>query len=148
MNWTYIKNTGLQSDNSHIKLTFGSDRQSLRTLLDYDPDKNKGRFDTEDSYGNSLPDNWFRLHFEDNKLFEIELLGGTVMVDNVPIKIDDDLKRTLTRLIQKGFVFNKGDYSYTDFFNLIDIGDSEENGGEPNQIRWFYTASNFDHMRD
>jgi hypothetical protein len=129
-------------------LAFGSDRQDLRTKLKYDLEKNKGRFDTEDSYGNSLPDNWFRLHFDHNKLSEIELLGGTVTVDSVPITIDADLKETLKRLTDKGFVFEKGDYGYSDFSNLFDIGDSEENGGEPNQIIWFYTATSFDHLKE
>jgi hypothetical protein len=148
MNWTYIKNIGLHSDNPDIKLTLGSDRQNVRTMLNYDPAKNKGRGDNEDSYKYSFPDNWFRLSFDNDKLSEIEVLGGVVTVAGVAVKIYADLKQTIKQLTDKGFSFQEGDYSFTDFVNMVDIGDSEKNGRDTSDIAWFYTGTDFSHFQD
>ena len=148
MTWTFKKDIGLISDDLKIKLTFGSERTTLRNLLKFDQSQNQGRSDSEDIYWNSSSDNWFRLSFDNNKLSEIEILRGTVVVDSVPIRLRTNLKETLTLLSDKNYVFKKGDNSFTDFENLIDIGDSETNGGDTNESVWFYTSTNFDHLRD
>jgi hypothetical protein len=54
----------------------------------------------------------------------------------------------LKPLKEVGFNFSLQKYSYTDFDARIDIGDSYLNGGEPNEVRWFYTAKNFDDFHD
>ena len=117
----------------------------LRDLLHFDLSKNFGRNENEDSYSN-LEGNWIRLSFENNKLSEIELLRGSVLLDGIELIIGGQLDETLAALKAKGYSFKKGYYSYTDFNNLLDIGDSEDNGAVPNKIHWFYTATNFDHL--
>lgn len=117
-------------------------------MLNYDPDKNKGRGDNEDSYKYSFPDNWFRLSFDNDKLSEIEVLGGVVTVAGVAVKIYADLKQTIKQLTDKGFSFQEGDYSFTDFLNMVDIGDGEKNGRDTSDIVWFYTATDFNHFQD
>ena len=141
----YKKNIGLLSSDRTLPLTFGSDRKVLRDLLHFDFSKNFGRNENEDSYSN-LEGNWIRLSFENNKLSEIELLRGSVLLDGIELIIGGQLDETLAALKAKGYSFKKGYYSYTDFNNLLDIGDSEDNGAVPNKIHWFYTATNFDHL--
>ncbi len=145
---TYNKNQGVLISNSDLNLIFGTDRKLFRDYFHYEQSKNRGRNDNEDSYPSILKDTWFRLSFVDNILDEIEILNGSVYVDNCEIKIGGTLDKTITNLCDKGFSFIKGERSYTDFNNLFDIGDSEENGGETNKIAWFYTAKNIDHLKE
>ena len=143
----YKKNIGLVSINPPLQLTFGADRQTSRNQLSFDATKNFGRNDNEDSYPD-VAGNWLRLSFTDNKLEEIELLRGVIFIDNIEIKTGNPLDKTIKSLKDKGFSFKKGFYSYTDFENLVDIGDSEANGGDENEVKWFYTSTNFDHLID
>lgn len=147
MEWIYKVKEGLFSMDSKINLVFGDDRQIIRNLLKFDIQQNKGRNENEDSYNLPLSSNWIRLNFQNSKLNEIEILSGTVFVDNIEIIVEGNLTNTLNALKKKGFIFRKGDYSYTEFKNLFDIGDSEENGGKPNKISWFYTSTDFEHLR-
>ncbi|MFA5990621.1 MAG: hypothetical protein WC794_00035 [Candidatus Doudnabacteria bacterium] len=153
MKWKFIENKGIISeDNSRLEIYFGMARQDLRLKLNFDPNQNKGRFDNEDSYGNALGrnGNWFRFAFSkhEDKLEGIEILAGTIDVCGVSVIANGgNLKETIKELEKKGFVFTKGDYSYTDFDHLVDIGDSEESGGDENQVCWFLTVVNFDYLK-
>ncbi len=153
MKWKFIENKGIISeDNPGLEIYFGMSRKDLRSKLNFDSNQNKGRFDNEDSYGNTSGrnGNWFRFAFSKNEdvLEGIEILAGIIDVSGVSVIADGgNLIETIKRLENKGFMFTKGEYSYTDFGHFVDIGDSEKNGGDENQVCWFLTAVNFDYLK-
>ncbi|HRH50090.1 MAG TPA: hypothetical protein PLP23_15145 [Panacibacter sp.] len=149
MKWKFIKDKGLiLEENPNIILLFDQPRQIIRQQLLFNPTKNKGRADSEDDYQNlfDISNNWVRLGFDNDELFEIEILDGKVNVNDITVQTQANLSDTLNALKRDGFHFVKGCYSHTDFNAMIDIGDSYLNGGEENYVRWFYTAKNFDHL--
>lgn len=149
MKWKFVKDKGLVlEEDPNISVFFDQPREVIRQWFRFDRNKNVGRVDYEDNYQNLFDkrNNWLRLGFDNEKLFEIEVLEGAVDIDDVSIQTYGNLNDTLKALEEKGYKFRIGDYSHTDFDAKIDIGDSDLNGGIPNQIRWFYTAKNFDHL--
>ena len=149
MKWIYTINKGLSySNDSNIELRFGMARDLVRKMLSYKSETNSGRFASEDSYLNlfDIPEHWIRLGFENDKLFDIEVLNGIVIFDDIEIQTRADLKDILDRLKAIGHVFQETDYSFTNRISKIDLGDSEKNGGISNLIYWILVAENFDYM--
>ncbi len=112
MKWNYTIDKGLSSPDLGLKLLFGMKRDNIRKFLSYNPDGNKGRFDSEDSYRNlfNLPNHYIRLGFKNDSLFEIEVLDGTVFFDSVTIQTQTNLYKTLEQLKAKGHIFREWDY--------------------------------------
>jgi hypothetical protein len=149
MTWKFVQAKGLiLKEDTNIFLFFDQPRQTIRQQFHFNPIKNKGRADSEDDYQNlfDTTNNWVRLGFDNDRLFEIEVLEGAVEINGVNIRTQGNLTAALKALEEVGFEFSLGTYSYTDFDAKIDIGDSDLNGGVPNEVRWFYTAKNFDHF--
>ena len=126
----------------HLDLNYGLDRNEIRQRLNYTEPDNKGRYENEDSFENVLGSNdWLRLGFDDlQKLVDIEILAGSVLVEGIAVEVMGDLKGIVSKLIGKGYEFSEGEYSFTCESLKIDLGDSKKNGGIDNKIYWFYTA--------
>jgi hypothetical protein len=75
---------------------------------------------------------------------DIEILEGSIEVEGETVTIFGNLEQTISALERKGFNFTLGDESWTDHQSKIDLGDSDLNGGIPNQVRWFYMTRSFD----
>jgi hypothetical protein len=139
MKWQYQIDVGLKhQENNAFDLLFGTHRAQLRERFNYSPGVNKGRFEAEDSYDSFLGDNtqWFRLGFDNDKLFEIEVLAGEVVFDNIVIRAGTDLNAVLNKMAEKGYRFKEWDYGFINHEIKIDLGDSEKNGGQANLIYW------------
>lgn len=150
MTWKFVDHTGIYAiEDPDLEIFFGASRTELRKRLHYQPEKNAGRYETEDSYENLLgkEENWVRLSFENDELTAIEILEGVVLVGETEVEIYADLEETLAELEEGGYDFEPNDGGFTDFEHCIDLGDSFENGGEEHEICWFYTAVNFDHLQ-
>ena len=150
MNWKYNKKIGIEYLPSNLELNFGEPRNVIRSLLNFDSSTNFGRSEPEDSFENVLgSSSWIRLTFDqENKLDEIEILAGKIEFQNKVIEIGGDLIKTIESLKKIGCDWIESDYSYTDFSNLIDIGDSLKSGGSENEISWFYTSLDFSHLKN
>ena len=148
MKWYYTIDKGLSSNDGNLDILFGMTRDNLRILLSYNPEVNKGRFDSEDSYRNlfNVPNHYIRLGFKIDLLFEIEVLDGTIIFDGVTIQTQANLDKTLTHLKAKGHIFQEWDYGYIDRISKIDLGDSTKNGGVENLIYWILISEDLNHL--
>ncbi|MBN8653427.1 MAG: hypothetical protein J0L67_18510 [Cytophagales bacterium] len=148
MSWTYKVDKGVTDLSSGQRINFDAFRDDIRKKFKYDPIKNIGRFENEDSYENiNSSGDWIRLSFDkQQKLKEIEILSGTVYFDDKEIKIDGDLRQTIEELEKRGTKFIQNDYGYVSREFKFDLGDSEKSGGENNKINWFYTSTDVDHL--
>ena len=148
MKWYYSIDKGFSSNVVKLDILFGMTRDNLRILLSYDPEVNKGRFDSEDSFRNlfDVPNHFIRLGFKNDLLFEIEVLDGTIIFDGVTIQTHTNLDKTLTQLNAKGHIFQEWDYGYIDRISKIDLGDSAKNGGVENLICWILLSADLNHL--
>jgi hypothetical protein len=148
MSWIYTVDKGIKDSSSGQSIDFDSGRDDLRHLLNFDPLKNTGRFDSEDSYENiNGTEDWLRLSFDkEERLREIEILSGTIYLDDKEIRIEGDLIKTIKELEKLGTKFIENDYGFVSPEFKFDLGDSEKTGGDDNKISWFYSTTNIDHL--
>ena len=149
MNWKYIKNKGIQSLESNVNIFFNTTKNEIDKKISENSKMNNGRNDNEFCYSNLFNTELdIRLNFENEKLKEIEILEGAIIVEGVKIKINSSLRFTAWKLRLKGNKYFKHTYGYTFPDLKIDLGDRYENGGDRREICWFYTAENIDHLLD
>jgi hypothetical protein len=148
MSWTYTVDKGIKNQNTDFEIDFNSNRTELREKLTFEKVKNKGRFDREDSYEGILgTDDFIRLSFDDSdKLQEIEMLSGTVYVNEIRITIGGRLKQTKEKLENTGLTFIDSDYGFTNKNFKFDLGDGEKSGGNNDEISWFYASTDISHL--
>ena len=148
MSWIYLVNKGIKHSVTGLSIEFEADREFLRKVLSFDPQKNIGRFDREDSYetiGDSS--DWIRLTFDDeHKLREIEVILGTVSLGDLEIFIEGDLRATIAKLETLGIRLIRNDYGYVSNEFKFDLGDGELTEGEENKISWFYASTDVSHL--
>lgn len=148
MSWIYTVDKGIKDSKSGQSIDFDSTRDKLRQLLNFDPSINNGRFESEDSYENiNGSGDWIRLSFDkEERLKEIEILSGTIYLDNKEIAIEGNLTKTIKELEKLGTKFIEHDYGFVSREFKIDLGDSEKSGGDDNKISWFYTSTDINHL--
>jgi len=148
MSWIYTVDKGIRDSSSGQSIDFDSKRSDLRQILKFDHLRNAGRFENEDSYENINGNgDWLRLSFDkEERLREIEIISGTIYLEDKKIMIDGDLTRTIEELEKLGTEFVEHDYGYVSREFKFDLGDSEKAGGEINKICWFYSSTDISHI--
>ncbi len=148
MSWIYTVDKGIKDLSSGQSIDFDSTRDDLRQLLKFDSSINLGRFDSEDSYKNiNGSGDWIRLSFDDGqRLREIEILSGTIFLDDKEIAIEGNLLKTIKELEKLGTKFIENDYGFASPEFKFDLGDSEKIGGDDNKISWFYSSTDITHL--
>jgi hypothetical protein len=148
MSWNYTVDKGIKDLSTGQSIDFDSTRDDLRQIFRFDPSTNIGRFESEDSYENiNGSGDWIRLSFDkEQKLREIEILSGTIYLDDKEIAIDGDLIKTIKELEKLGTKFIENDYGFVSPEFKFDLGDSEKSGGDDNKISWFYSSTDIDHL--
>src|SRR5689334_17818814 len=148
MSWIYTVDKGIKHSFSGQSIDFETARGDLRKLLRFDPLSNNGRYDSEDSYENlGGTGDWIRLSFdEQQKLREIEILSGTIHLNDKEISLNGNLVNTLKELETLGTKFIENDYGFVSREFKFDLGDSEKSGGASNEISWFYCSTDVSHL--
>jgi hypothetical protein len=129
-----------------IEIYFGDIRDHLRKSLSNK--QQKGRWNSEDNYENfNDTKTWFRLHYKNNKLSEIEILEGTLVYKDKPI-LYENAKSVLKIFTNEGYKFvNKGrDTGWVCEELKVAFNKSSNMGGEGSAISYCYLANDISHL--
>ncbi len=128
----------------HTDIFFGMPRAKLRNQLDWKPGGDS-MWDDEDEYANAEGAEWLRLRFLDDKLCDIEVLGGKLVHDDIELR-DTDMDTLRAELTRKGMALEKTEWLSEghDCVDLQIVVASQDDIGEVgNEIAWVSTSSDF-----
>ena len=147
--WEFIPLKGIKCQT--VELFFGSNRKSNRELLGNEEEFNYSRTTSEDSYEEfQNTDTWIRLSYDEyDELNEIEFLQGSLRIGELKlIGTKEDVKRILQNLNKINFKLVRKEEYWINTENKFTISSSKDMGGDSNEIVYFYTTKEIDHLLD
>lgn len=148
--WEFVPLKGIKCQS--VDLFFNTDRSLIRDLLGNEEEFNFARSQSEDSYqGFQNTDTWLRLMYnESNQLNEIEFLQGSLRINEISIIGNEKNVFQLKEQLEKmGFnLIHRDDEYWIDVENKFTFSSSEDMGGDTNDVVYFYTADNIEHLID
>lgn len=128
------------------EIFFGMPRARLRQELNHKaPNAGESMWDDEDEYTGGDGAEWLRLRFLDDKLCDIEVLGGKLAHEGIEL-LDTDMPALRNALKASGMALEKTEW-LTEGHDCIDlqivVASREDTGDAGEEIAWVITSSDF-----
>ncbi|HEY4293177.1 hypothetical protein [Luteibacter sp.] len=139
-----VPGRGIRRDATEI--FFGMPRTKLRQALDYqEPRGGDSIWDDEDEYADRNGAEWLRLRFLDDKLCDIEVLGGHLVHEGVEL-LATDLESLRLALKRGGMALEKTEW-LSEGHDCVDlqivVASRDDAGDAGDEIAWVITSSDF-----
>ncbi|NID17371.1 hypothetical protein [Luteibacter yeojuensis] len=138
-----IPGRGIRRDD--IDIFFGMPRTKLRQALRNEKPGGDSMWDDEDEYTDAEGGDWLRLRFLDDKLCDIEVLGGSLIHEGIEL-LATDIHTLRNDLGRGGMALEKTEWLSEghDCVDLQIVVASREDSGEVGaEIAWVITSSDF-----
>ena len=139
-----VPGRGIRHDT--IEIFFGMPRAKLRQALGYqEPRSGDSMWDDEDEYADRNGDEWLRLRFLDDKLCDIEFLGGHLVHEGIEL-FATDLESLRLALKRGGMALEKTEW-LSEGHDCVDlqivVASRDDAGDAGDEIAWVITSSDF-----
>lgn len=123
---------------------FGMPRKKLRDALGW-KSGGENMWDDEDEYTDSAGTDWLRLRFLDDKLCDIEVIGGKLTHEGIEL-LATDMPALRAALKQSGMALEKTEW-LSEGHDCVDlqivVASREDVGDVGEEIEWVITSSDF-----
>lgn len=140
-----VPGRGIRRNRDNTDIFFGMPRMKLREALGYEKPTGDTMWDDEDEYSNGDGDEWLRLRFLDEKLCDIEVLGGHLAHEGIEL-LATDMPTLRAALKQGGMALEKTEW-LSEGHDCIDlqivVASREDAGDVGEEIAWVITSSDF-----
>lgn len=137
-----VPGRGIRRDTTDI--FFGMPRKKLRDALGFQAG-GENMWDDEDEYSTPDGDDWLRLRFLDDKLCDIEVLGGHLVHEGIEL-IATDLPALRVALKKAGMALEKAQW-LSEGHDCVDlqivVASKEDAGDVGDEIEWVITSCDF-----
>jgi hypothetical protein len=137
-----VPGRGIRRDTTDI--FFGMPRNKLRDALGWQPSL-ESMWDDEDEYTTADGADWLRLRFLDEKLCDIEVMGGNLVHEGIEL-IATDLPALRAALKKAGMALEKTQW-LSEGHDCVDlqivVASREDTGYGGDEIEWVITSSDF-----
>lgn len=138
-----VPGRGIRLGNTDI--FFGARRAALRQVLGYSAPQGDAMWDDEDEYTDASGADWLRLRFMDDKLCDIEVLGGSLVHQQVELK-NTDIRTLTEQLHGLGMELEPTEWlaEGRDCIDLqIVVATRDDIGEVGDEVEWVTTSSDF-----
>ena len=137
-----VPGRGIRRDTTDI--FFGMPRKKLRDALGFQAGGEK-MWDDEDEYSTPDGNDWLRLRFLDDKLCDIEVLGGHLVHEGIEL-VATDLPALRVALKKAGMALEKTQW-LSEGHDCVDlqivVASKEDAGDIGDEIEWVITSCDF-----
>lgn len=137
-----VPGRGIRRDTTDI--FFGMPRKKLRDALGWKAG-GENMWDDEDEYSTSVGDDWLRLRFLDEKLCDIEVMGGSLVHEGVEL-VATTLPALRVALKKSGMALEKTQW-LSEGHDCVDlqivVASKEDAGDVGEEIEWVITSCDF-----
>lgn len=137
-----IPGNGIRCGDTEI--FFGTPRKKLRDALGWKPGA-ENMWDDEDEYVTAAGDEWLRLRFLDDKLCDVEVLGGHLVHEGIEL-LATDIAALGAALKKAGMALEPTQWlaEGQDCVDLqIVVASNEDVGEVGEEVAWVITSSDF-----
>ena len=138
-----VPGRGIRRDD--IDIFFGMPRAKLRQALDWKAPTNDSMWDDEDEYTGSDGAEWLRLRFLDDRLCDIEVLGGQLAHEGIEL-FATDIDALRLALKRGGMALEKTEW-LSEGHDCVDlqivVASRDDAGDAGSEIAWVITSSDF-----
>jgi hypothetical protein len=143
-----IRRADTETDTS-TDIFFGTPRAKLREALRYTKPPADSMWDDEDEYEYKVDEErtaeWLRLRFLDDKLCDIEVLGGSLVHEGIEL-LATDIDALRIALKRGGMALEKTEW-LSEGHDCVDlqivVASRDDAGDAGNEIAWVITSSDF-----
>ena len=137
-----VPGRGIRRDTTDI--FFGMPRKKLRDALGFQAG-GENMWDDEDEYSTPEGDDWLRLRFLDDKLCDIEVMGGHLVHEGIEL-VATTLPALRVALKKAGMALEKTQW-LSEGHDCVDlqivVASKEDAGDVGEEIEWVITSSDF-----
>jgi hypothetical protein len=137
-----VPGRGIRRDTTDI--FFGMPRKKLRDALGWKAG-GENMWDDEDEYNTAAGDDWIRLRFLDDKLCDIEVMGGNLVHEGIEL-VATSLPELRAALKKAGMALEKTQW-LSEGHDCVDlqivVASKEDTGDVGEEIEWVITSSDF-----
>jgi hypothetical protein len=137
-----VPGRGIRRDTTDI--FFGMPRKKLRDALGWKAG-GENMWDDEDEYSTAEGDDWLRLRFLDDKLCDIEVMGGQLVHEGIEL-VATDLPALRMALKKAGMALEKTQW-LSEGHDCVDlqivVASREDAGDVGDEIEWVITSCDF-----
>ncbi|HVI56899.1 MAG TPA: hypothetical protein VM621_17805 [Luteibacter sp.] len=137
-----VPGRGIRRDTTDI--FFGMPRKKLRDTLGWKAG-GENMWDDEDEYSTADGNDWLRLRFLDDKLCDIEVLGGHLVHEGIEL-VATDLPTLKAALKKAGMALEKTQW-LSEGHDCVDlqivVASKEDAGDVGDEIEWVITSCDF-----
>jgi hypothetical protein len=137
-----VPGRGIRRDTTDI--FFGMPRKKLRDALGWKAG-GENMWDDEDEYSTPDGDDWLRLRFLDDKLCDIEVMGGNLVHEGIEL-VATTLPALRVALKKAGMALEKTQW-LSEGHDCVDlqivVASKEDAGDVGEEIEWVITSSDF-----
>lgn len=137
-----VPGRGIRRDTTDI--FFGMPRKKLRDALGWKAG-GENMWDDEDEYSTPEGDDWLRLRFLDDKLCDIEVMGGNLVHEGIEL-VATTLPALRIALKKAGMALEKTQW-LSEGHDCVDlqivVASKEDAGDVGEEIEWVITSSDF-----
>jgi hypothetical protein len=137
-----VPGRGIRRDTTDI--FFGMPRKKLRDALGWKAG-GENMWDDEDEYSTPAGDDWIRLRFLDDKLCDIEVMGGTLVHEGIEL-VATSLPELRAALKKAGMALEKTQW-LSEGHDCVDlqivVASKEDTGDVGEEIEWVITSADF-----
>jgi hypothetical protein len=140
-----VPGRGIRRQRDNIEIFFGAPRARLRDVLGYQKPAGEALWPDEDEYTDGHGAEWLRLRFLDEKLCDIEVLGGNLVHEGIEL-FATTLESLRLALKQKGMALEKTEWLSQghDCVDLQIVVASQDDAGDAgDEIAWVATSVDF-----
>jgi len=123
---------------------FGAPRRKIRDALGW-TSSGDSMWDDEDEYSTAAGDDWLRLRFLDEKLCDIEILGGRLTHEGIEL-FATDMPTLRSALKKTGMALEKTEW-LSEGHDCVDlqvvVASKDDVGDVGPEIEWVITSSDF-----
>ena len=137
-----VPGRGIRRDDTDI--FFGMPRKKLRDALGWKAG-GENMWDDEDEYSTAAGDDWIRLRFLDDKLCDLEVMGGHLVHEGIEL-VATTLPALRVALKKAGMALEKTQW-LSEGHDCVDlqivVASKEDAGDVGEEIEWVITSSDF-----